>query len=380
MIQSQTSKIDPFKNLLQNNYQQLVGQKQIEFDAAQMPIIEHLQNLLEQLIEHDDFANKPLYQRLLTLPPEPAKNIYIYGDVGRGKSMLMDLFFEACPIKHKRRVHFLTFMKEVHEHVHQCRQRKQDNAIPELAKKIRATTLILCFDEFHVSDIADAMIMIRLFGQLYKLGLIIVATSNIPPDDLYRGGIQRDSFLPFIRMLLETSEVIKLDAKQDYRCSNHDQEFAQQNYYWPLNQDADAFLLNQFDKLTDNAKKTSKTLKILGHQLTLTIANDTFAYTNFTYLCGQALGPADYLTIAQQFTHLFIANIPELTLRQRNEAKRFVTLIDALYEHKVKLICTAETSANLLYTEGKSAFEFKRTTSRLTEMQSLNYWQSDHIP
>ena len=378
MIQTQTADSSLFHNLLQKNYQLQVEQKLIEFDPKQMLTIRYLQTLLEQLVHIDNHTNKPLFQRLLLPSPKPVKNIYLYGDVGRGKSMLMDLFFDACPIEHKRRVHFLTFMQEVHKFIHQHRLNNKYDAIPALAQKIRASTRVLCFDEFHVNDIADTMILGRLFTQLFDLGLVIVATSNIHPNDLYRDGLQRDSFLPFIKLLQATSEVIELNADKDYRCRYPG--YSEQSYYWPLNHHANAFLLNQFDKLTQKAAKETKTIKIMGRNLVLTVANNTSAYTSYHYLCGQALGPADYLVIAQQFEYVFIANIPVLTNRQLNEAKRFVTLIDALYEHKVKLICTAESSADKLYVKGKNAFEFKRTSSRLIEMQSLNYWQSHHIP
>jgi cell division protein ZapE len=378
MIQTKEPFHRCFQNLLQKNYRQRVVQQSIVSDQAQITIIDHLQTLLEQLVDLEHYENQALYQRLLMQPPKPARNIYLYGDVGRGKSMLMDLFFEACPIKQKRRVHFLTFMQEVHQFVHQRRLENKYDTIPALAKKIRASSRVLCFDEFHVHDIADAMIMSRLFTQLFNLGLVIVATSNSQPNDLYRDGLQRDSFLPFIKLLQETSIVVALTAEKDYRCSN--QEHIQQNYYWPLDQNANTFLLKQFDNLTNKATKETKTLSILGRDLVLTVANNTMAYTSFHYLCGQALGPADYLAIAQQFEYIFIANIPELSNRHINEAKRFVTLIDALYEHKVKLICTAEASVDKLYIKGKNAFEFKRTSSRLAEMQTLIYWQTKHTP
>ena len=378
MLQTERQASDSLQNLLRNNYLQQVERASLESDPAQISIIEHLQTLLEQLIAINEYTSKHPLQRLLMVKPAQAKNIYIFGNVGRGKSMLMDLFFQVCPIKQKRRVHFLTFMQEVHEFVHQRRLEKKYDAIPALAKKIRASALVLCFDEFHVHDIADTMIMGRLFTQLFDLGLVIVATSNIHPDDLYRGGIQRDSFLPFISLLKQTSKVCKLDAQKDYRCSF--QTFTEQSYYWPLDQNADALLLEHFSKLTQNAPREIKTLSILGRQLSLTVANDETIYSNFKELCGQTLGPADYLAIAQQFKHIFITDIPELTRRQLDEAKRFVMLIDALYEHKVKLICSAEISPDKLYIKGKNAFEFKRTISRLNEMQSLNYWHTEHIP
>lgn len=378
MIQIKQPSHSSFQNLIQKTYQQRITQYSLVSDQAQITIIDHLQTLLEQLVNLENYTNQPLYQRLLTQPPKPARNIYLYGDVGRGKSMLMDLFFETCPIKLKRRVHFLTFMQEVHQFTHQRRLENKYDAIPALAKKIRASARVLCFDEFHVHDIADAMIMSRLFTQLFDLGLVIVATSNSQPNDLYRDGLQRDSFLPFIKLLQETSVVVALIADKDYRRS--DQKHNKLSYYWPLDQKAEAFLLGQFDKLTEKAVKKTKTLSVQGHNLVLTVANDTAAYTDFHYLCGHAFGPADYLAIAQEFEYIFIANIPELTYRQLSEAKRFVTLIDALYEHKVKLICTAETSNDKLYIKGKNAFEFKRTSSRLAEMQTLNYWQARHIP
>lgn len=377
MTQNPVSCATPLEQSILKSYEHCISQKKLQLDQAQLAIIATLQALLEQLLELEDYASKPLFQRLLNPSPKPARNIYIYGDVGRGKSMLMDLFFGCCPIKQKRRVHFLSFMQEIHSYIEKRRLEKKYDALPALALKIRASTRVLCFDEFHVYDIADTMIMKRLFTQLFDLGLVIVATSNIHPNDLYRGGIQRESFLPFIELLQETSEVVLLNSDTDYR--RNQLAVSQQNYYWPLGLDANIFLLNRFDELNHKAPKYSKNLTILVRTLVLTVANDNCAYSSYHYLCKQALGPNDYLFIAQQFEFLFIANIPILTSRNLDEAKRFVTLVDALYEHKAKLVCTAASSIDKLYLKGKNAFEFKRTSSRLSEMQTLKYWQTSHI-
>ena len=291
--------------------------------------------------------------------------------------MLMDLFFENCPIKQKRRVHFHAFMLEVHAFNHQWRQNNEGDPIRALAEKVRKDFILLCFDEFHVTDITDAMILGRLFGEFFSLGVVIVATSNRHPDDLYNGGLQRDLFLPFIELLKNNAKVLELAATQDYRLAHL--HALTTTYFHPLGEAADQFLQQSYNEFTNRAPIKPGTLYVLGRKLTLSAVHGDVAMTHFEELCEKPLGSADYLEIAREFSTLLVARIPRLCLDKRNEAKRFVTLIDALYEHKVKLICTAEVPANQLYTGGEGAFEFERTVSRLMEMQSENYMRSGHV-
>lgn len=358
-------------------YQDQVSKKHLWHDKAQVAALSHLQKLMEEVLRYADFERKSAFQKLLSSTHKRCKSIYIYGGVGRGKSMLMDLFFEACPIEQKRRVHFHAFMLEVHEFTHQWKQGNDDDPITALAAHIRDKFLVLCFDEFQVTDITDAMILGRLFSELFALGIVTVSTSNRHPDDLYQGGLQRDRFLPFIELLKQKATVLELAASQDYRLA-HLHALAT-TYYFPIDSKAEAFLHQSYNELTNYASMESGTLRVMGREITLSAVHGDVALTNFKELCERPLGSADYLEIACEFSTLLIADIPCLSREKRNEAKRFVTLIDALYEHKVKLICTAEVSPQHLYPEGQGAFEFERTVSRIMEMQSESYLSSRHI-
>ncbi|MGR8980008.1 MAG: cell division protein ZapE [Gammaproteobacteria bacterium] len=363
--------------ILERQYYHQVELKRIQFDEAQLKALRRLQKLLDCLIADWDYQNKPAAQKMLTPRPEKPRSLYLYGGVGRGKSMLMEWFYEACPITQKRRVHFNTFMLEVHAYTHQCRQRNEAGALFSLAGKIRQTTQLLCFDEFHVTDIADAMILGRLFGNLFKLGVAVVITSNRHPNDLYRGGVLREQFLFFIKVLKEAADIIKLDAHRDFRLQHL--RALKTTYYFPLDQKGGEFIKNSYIELTNTDASEPKILSVLGRTIHLTAVHGDVACSTFEELCVQPLGAADYWLIANEFSALILADIPRLTTANRNEAKRFVTLIDALYEHKVKLICTAEVPAHELYTEGDGAFEFERTVSRLIEMQSDSYLKAEHI-
>ncbi|MGR8940633.1 MAG: cell division protein ZapE [Gammaproteobacteria bacterium] len=362
---------------LERRYFALIEQSLIHYDEAQHRALSSLQNLLNCLIANAVHESRPAVQNLLSSRPPRCKSLYLYGGVGRGKSMLMELFYESCPLPQKRRVHFNTFMIEVHAFVHRCRQQKIPNALFVLAEQIRRTTRLLCFDEFHVTDIADAMILGRLFSKLFELGVVTVMTSNRHPNDLYQGGLQREQFLFFIKVLQGEADIIELSAREDFRLRHL--HALKTTYYYPLDQSADAFLRDSFNELTQHAAMEAVVLPVFGRTIRLAAAHGDVAYTSFEELCVQPLGAADYLKIAAEFSTIIMANIPKLTAAYRNEAKRFVTLIDALYEHKVKLICTAEAPARELYIEGDGAFEFERTVSRLMEMQSESYLQSEHL-
>ncbi len=360
-------------DLLEKQYRHQVAEQHIQFDEAQFQALQHLQTLLNNLLNIENYQRQSVAYKLLSPPPKKCRSLYIFGDVGRGKSMLMVLFYEACPFAQKRRVHFSVFMQEVHAFIHECQQKNHPDAIVAFAKKIRASLLLLCFDEFHVTDIADAMILGRLFGQLFDLGVVVVITSNRHPRELYQGGLLREQFLFFIQILQGYATIIELVASQDYRLSYQPAQHI--NYHFPLDEHADTFVQRHFNDLTQFATMQSGTLEIFGHQVFLRAVHHDVALTTFDELCTQALGSADYLAIAQKFSTLILIGIPQLSAEKRNEAKRLVTLIDVLYEYNVRLICTAEVPAQVLYTEGDGAFEFRRTVSRLIEMQSENYCQ-----
>lgn len=352
--------------LLIEHYQAKVTQNLIHYDPAQAKALDHLQSVLDQISYPQ--SKKPLFTK--TRAPA-CKSLYIFGDVGRGKSMLMDLFYEHCPIKQKRRVHFHTFINEVHEFSHQWRQEKKTDVITALANKINTTTQLLCFDEFHIIDVANAVILDRLFSQLYDLGTVIVSTSNRHPDDLYQGGITPELFLSFIKLLKGKSDIIELTAKEDYRLQH--QASQQPCYFTPADSNTFALLEQCYREITHEPPSSPQTITHLGREIPLFSAHKKVAFSTFKDLCEQPLGPADYLKLATTFDTLILSGIPALGHERHDEAKRFSTLIDALYFHKVKLICSAEVPALELYDHKINAFFLKRTVSRLMEMQSKQY-------
>jgi cell division protein ZapE len=318
----------------------------------------------------------------------PPQGLYIYGGVGRGKSMLMDIFFRTSPVTAKRRVHFHAFMQEIHARLKARRgarsvrelrpgvRAREDDIVSEIARDIAAETWLICFDEFQVLDIADAMILGRLFEALFEAGAVMLATSNRPPRDLYKDGLQRENFLPFIALLEQRLDILQLDSSTDYRLESMRTMHV---FLTPLEPANEARLRAYFARLTHGATVRADTLTVHGRDLTIPMAADDIAFATFKELCEMPLGPADYLAIAERYDVLFLSRIPQLGPEKRNEAKRFVTLIDALYEHRVKLVCTAEALPDDLYPRGDGAFEFERTASRLHEMQSEGYIGAQHL-
>jgi cell division protein ZapE len=301
--------------------------------------------------------------------PRPPKGLYIYGRVGRGKSMLMDAFFATVPGEKKRRVHFFAFMADVHARIHARRAEKGDPIVP-VAQDIASETTLLCFDEFHVVDIADAMILGRLFAALFAAGVVVVATSNRAPDKLYGGGLQRERFLPFIDLLKERLDVIELDGPRDYRLQRFK---GRKVYFTPPDTKATAALAQAFADLTDGATPERETLTVLGRELDVPRAAKNVAWFTFDELCMQPLGPNDYLAFVGRYHTFIVDGIPKLNFERRNEAKRFNILIDTLYDAHGNLVCSAEAPPQELYTDGDGSFEFQRTVSRLIEMQSDDY-------
>ncbi|MBI1339466.1 cell division protein ZapE [bacterium] len=320
----------------------------------------------------------------------PPKGLYIWGGVGRGKSMLMDLFHRTTQVTDRRRVHFHDFMLETHAFIHAWRglsgaDRKRhpafvrdagDDPIAPAAKAIRDRARLLCFDEFHVTSIADAMILSRLFGHVFDRGVVMVATSNRRPRDLYHNGINRELFLPFVDRLEREMDVIELPAARDYRL---DRLAAAPVYYTPLGPEADARMDEAFARITGGAPIQPAFIEAQGRRTDIPVHADGCARASFADLCARPLGAADFLALARRFHTVLLDRTPLLTPDRRNEAARFVTLIDALYETRTKLVMSAAAPPEALYPAGDGAFEFQRTASRLHEMRSQAYLAGERI-
>jgi cell division protein ZapE len=367
-------------------YAAAVAAGKVERDAAQIAVVERLARLEGRIVEHRLarkssslgwlFASRGKTETAL-------KGLYIHGDVGRGKTMLMDLFFEASPVQRKRRAHFHEFMIDVHEHVHGFRQKMKvgeyagEDPIELTAKALAREAWLLCFDEFHVTDIADAMILGRLFAQLFERGVIVVATSNVPPEELYRDGLNRALFVPFIHLLEEHMEIVRLASRTDFRL---EKLAGMQVWYAPADGPADAALDGAWRRLTAGNGGVAQELPLKGRTVHVPRAAMGVARFSFHDLCEQPLAAADYLRIAHEYHTVILDHVPVMTFDNRNAAKRFIILIDTLYDMNVKLIASAEAEPDALYRgdEGFEVQEFKRTASRLIEMRSQAFLARPH--
>ena len=368
-----------------NRYAALVASGQIEADRAQAVLVAKLGQLEDRLAKHR-LARKSsslgwLFSRRET--PGPMKGLYVWGDVGRGKTMLMDLFCAASEVRRKRRAHFHEFMADVHDRVREARhalkmgQLVNGDPIRRVADEIAQETWLLCFDEFHVTDIADAMILGRLFTRLFEQGVVLVATSNVAPEDLYYEGLNRALFLPFINLLQEHVDIVHLAARTDYRLEKLE---GIATWYVPADDDAEVALDIAWQKFTGGFEGMSVDLKMAGRVLQVPEAAMGVARFTFGQLCEQPLGANDYLRLARDFHTIIVDRIPLMHYANRNAAKRFIILIDTLYENAVKFIASAAAEPTDLYdaTDGYEVTEFKRTVSRLIEMRSESYLALPH--
>ena len=371
-------------SLVADRYRALISGRGFEWDPAQAEVVRRLDALAITLKGYKAEGKPSGLARLFgAKPAEPPRGLYIHGSVGRGKTMLMDMFFDAVETPRKRRTHFHAFMGDVHARLNQWRQALKrgevagEDPIAPVAADLAREASLLCFDEFSVRDIADAMILSRLFTALFAAGVVVVATSNVAPDDLYKDGLNRALFLPFIGLTNERLEVIELNARTDYRLEKLQRAPV---YYSPLGPKADFALDMAFLTLTGHERAEPIQIELLGRHLHVPQAIDGVARFDFDALCRRPLGAADYLKLAQRFHTLVLDRIPVIAAGERNEAKRFIILIDALYDMRVKLIASAAGEPETLYSsaEGAEAFEFARTSSRLHEMRSAEYLALPH--
>ena len=360
-------------------YDALVAAGELRPDPDQRRTAERLDRLAQELAE--PVRRTGVLGRMLGRKPVPPRGLYMWGGVGRGKSMLMDLFFGCVAMEAKRRVHFHEFMLEVHDRLRVERAKEKGDPILPVVADIAAETRLLAFDEMVVNNTADAMIMSRLFTGLMDAGVTLVTTSNRPPSDLYKDGLNREHFLPFIALIEAQLDVLSLNGPVDYRLERLG---GFPTYYTPLGQATTDALSRAFFRLTDyppedRAHVPSETIKVPGgRELWVPKSLKGVAVFSFKRLCAEARGAADYLAIARHFHSVIIVGVPRMGPENRNEATRFKVLIDALYEHKVKLLMGADAPPEQLYTGDDGAFEFERTVSRLMEMQSDDYLAEGH--
>jgi cell division protein ZapE len=365
-------------------YEALISARAIEPDAAQRQVADAFADLEDRLSRYTPLRKQSLLGRLFADKDEvPPRGIYVYGEVGRGKTMLMDLFFQECRVEHKRRAHFHEFMADVHERIFAFRQSIARNEIPDgdvialTASAVFDSAWLLCFDEFHVTDIADAMILGRLFTRLFDLGTVVIATSNVAPDELYKGGLNRSLFVPFIGQISEHMEVLQLDARTDFRL---EKLAGVKMWLVPADEAASNALDKAWATMTGGAPCVPREIAIKGHILHVPCSAHGIARFSFAHLCEQPLAASDYLRLARDYHTIMIDRIPVMDYGDRNAAKRFIMLIDTLYDNGVKLMASAEADPMSLYlaTEGYEANEFKRTSSRLIEMGSESYLARPH--
>jgi cell division protein ZapE len=366
------------------HYQALVESASIEPDAAQQEVAEAFSELEDRLARYKPLRKHGLLGRLFVdKDHSPPRGLYVHGDVGRGKTMLMDLFFQHSSVEHKRRAHFHEFMAEVHERIYGYRQDIARGEIADAdvialtAAAIFDQAWLLCFDEFHVTDIADAMILGRLFSKLFELGTVVVATSNVAPDELYKGGLNRALFVPFIAQISEHMQVLRLEARTDFRL---EKLAGVKMWLVPADATAEAALDGAWASMTGNAPCGARDISVKGRVLHVPCSAHGVARFSFAEICEEPLAASDYLRLARDYHTIMIDRIPVMDFPERNAARRFITLIDTLYDNRVKLMASAQANPASLYlaTEGNEAHEFKRTSSRLIEMSSETYLALPH--
>ena len=367
---------------VRQRYDHLVETGAISRDPAQEYIVKALDRLIDGLDASRLARKSSALGWLFAKKPEASavKGLYIHGGVGRGKTMLMDMFFELAPMRRKRRVHFNDFMANAHDRIQKHRLARKNGVarehdpIPPVARAIADETQLLCFDEFSVTDIADAMIVSRLFSALFANGVVLVATSNVAPDDLYRDGLNRSLFLPFVGILKRHTDILNLDCDTDFRMEKLNRLPV---YMTPLSDETDRHMDEAWEAMTKSRHATPDTIKLKGREIAVPRASGDAARFDFADLCEKPLGARDYLAIADRFSTIFVDHMPVLADGKRNEAKRLILLVDTLYDRRVRLVVSAAAQPRDIYAgkTGTEVFEFDRTVSRLNEMQSRDWQQ-----
>jgi len=351
-------------------YREMIERGELESDPAQLLAVEKLQLLANRLASYEPPKRTDFFSYFTRRRGEVPEGLYVFGGVGRGKTMLMDLFFETVPYKAKARVHFHEFMADVHDRIAAARQSHDGDPIADVANDLAAESQLLCFDELHVTDIADAMILGRLFQGLFDHHVVMVATSNSPPWDLYEHGLNRPLFEPFVELVEERMEVLELEVEKDYRLEKLQ---GRELYFTPADQAASLALHEVWRRLTGRDRGVADELIIKGRKLEVPEACFGIARFSFDDLCGKPLGAADYLRVAHAYHTVLLEDIPVMGPERRNEARRFITLIDTFYDNSVRLVASADAEPEQLYTSGDGAKLFERTASRLLEMRSQEY-------
>jgi cell division protein ZapE len=353
-------------------YEALLAARAYTADTAQRTAAERLQRLFYELLSFKVARRRALLR--IFSPPLPPRGLYFWGGVGRGKSFLMDCFYAAVPYRRKRRIHFHAFMHDVHRQLNELKG--ESDPLLRVAERIAGDARLICFDEFHVSDIADAMILGRLLEALFERGVIFVMTSNYPPDSLYPNGLQRENFLPTIALIKSQVDVLQIDAGVDYRLRALEQV---EIFHCPADAAAELKMAGYFAAMADAEGMAGGCVEVLGRDIPILLRGNGVIWFDFKTLCGGPRSQNDYLELARSYHTVMLSGIPQMSASMASEARRFTWLVDIFYDHKVKLIATADCVPELLYTEGTQAGEFFRTVSRLTEMRSREYLGLPHL-
>ena len=357
-------------------YQSDLTRDDFEFDSSQQQAVEAIQKLYDELLRELPQKSGMLHSLRSLIGGESVKikGLYIWGGVGRGKTYLVDCFYACLPFKEKQRMHFHRFMQSVHNQLRELKH--MESPLEQVAENITKSVRVICFDEFHVSDITDAMLLSGLFEGLFQRGVVLVATSNQHPDNLYQGGLQRERFLPAIEMIKSHTRVFNLDSGVDYRLRFFDKA---EIYHTPLDSDAMPMLQTSFSHISPDAGEADKQLEIEGREIATVRCGGGVVWFEFTALCDGPRGPADYIELARQFQTVLIANVPVMGDMENDMAKRFMTMIDEFYDRNVKVIITAEANPEVLYRGKQLSAPFQRTLSRLEEMRTCDYLARPHL-